>query len=210
MIIIIKFSPPSSPRGGVTAYTCTSSAATSTCAAAAAAAEDRAAAGRCLYEPGVSMVCCRASAAAALDALACLNHGNDILRRCDLSAAATWVSVRRDAVAAPVVGRCGGSSDGILDDGGTFVTPATTTAAVDTSARRPPPELGASIDQSGSPSTGGVHRLDACSLLDRSPPPPPPRCLLRCASARMCTCMRGVRGVRSERTWRACVYGPGT
>lgn len=147
---------------------------------------------RFLYEPGVSMVCCRASAAAAVDALACLNHGNEILRRCDLSAVATCVSARRDP------GRCGGISDGILDDdagAGAAGTATTTTAADDSpSARRPPPELGASIDQNGSPSTGGrlAGRLPACLptcqpacppvvlllllllllLLDRSPPPP--------------------------------------
>lgn len=147
-----------------------------TCEGEAAAV--RAAVGRCLYELGVSMVCCRASAAAAVDALACLNHGNEILRRCDLSAAATCVSAKRDGAAAD--GRCsGGSSDVILLDGGpvaaaaaavvvaaaaaaaaaavvvvTTVATTTTAAAGSTSARRPPPELGAAIDQSGSPSTG--------------------------------------------------------
>lgn len=130
---------------------------------AVVAAEDREAIERCLYEPGVSMVCCRASAAAAVDVLVCLNHGNDILRRCDLSAAATWVSARRG----PPTGRCSG---GIF--GGVLVVvvgaaAASGTTAFDTSSARrpPPPELGAAIDQSGSPSTGGTRRPP---LLDRS------------------------------------------
>lgn len=98
------------------------------------------------------MVCCRASAAAVVDALACLNHGNEILRRCDLSVAVTWGSVRR-------IERCGGNNSAgiILDDGvvAAVAAAANTTAAADSlSARRPPPELGAAIDQNGSPSTG--------------------------------------------------------
>lgn len=150
------------------------------------AAEDRAAVGRCLYELGVSMVCCRASAAAAVDAFACLNHGNEILRRCDLSAAATWVSVRRDPVVIVVTAAAAGreSSTGILD-GVVVGTSTTTTAAADrSSARRPPPVLGAAIDQSGSPST--VYS----TLLNRSSSP-----ILvfyiyaRARDGRMCVCV---------------------
>lgn len=145
-------------------YTCTD----------AVALEDRVAVElRCLYEPGVSMVCCRASAAAAVDVLVCLNHGNDILRRCDLSAAATWVSAKRG----PPTRRCsGGIFDGVVlvvvgvavfGAGAAAAAAASGTAAVDTSSARrpPPPELGAAIDQSGSPSTGDTRRSP---LLDRS------------------------------------------
>lgn len=131
---------------------------------AVVAAEDREAIERCLYEPGISMVCCRARAAAAVDVLVCLNHGNDILRRCDLSAAATWVSARRG----PPVGRwSGGIFDGVLVVVVVGAAAASGTTAFDTSSARrpPPPELGAAIDQSGSPSTGSTRRPP---LLDRS------------------------------------------